>query len=55
MPDLSSDHKIEELYNQLSVDKSYFCEEFFIQTGFLGEVNPTSVEPICSMVACVDA
>lgn len=46
VPDVSSNFKIEELYAKLSKDDSYFCEEFFIQTGPLGEVNPTSVNTL---------
>lgn len=38
--------KKQKKYNLLATDKSYFCEEFFTQTGPLGEVNPTSVNTV---------
>jgi len=34
------------VYNLLSEDSSYFCEEFFAQSGPLGEVNPSSVNTV---------
>lgn len=46
VPNVSSEEEIEKLYRQLSSDKSYFCEEFFVQSGPLGEVNPTSVNTV---------
>ncbi len=46
VPDVSTSQGIEQIYKQLSIDNSYFCEEFFIQTGPLGEVNPTSVNTV---------
>lgn len=53
VPDVSSEEKTRELYKKLSKDPSYFCEEFFTQTGPLGEVNPTSVNT-CRIVTLND-
>lgn len=46
VPDVTTDAQIADVYAKLSNDNAYFCEEFFRQTGPLGEVNPTSVNTL---------
>ncbi len=45
-PDVSSQTKAKEVYERLQSSQDYFCEEAFIQTGPLGEVNPNCVNTI---------
>ena len=46
IPDVSTDEKAIEVYNQLKVDGNYFCEELFIQDGVLHDLNPSSVNTV---------
>ncbi len=45
-PDVSTTEKIAQVYNKLKSDSNYFCEECFVQTGTLHEVNPNCVNTI---------
>lgn len=46
IPDVSDDEKVRQTYNLLHDDKNYFCEEYFIQTGVLHDINPSSVNTL---------
>ena len=46
IPDVSTDEQALQVYDLLSRDGNYFCEEFFVQTGILHEINPSSVNTV---------
>lgn len=46
-PDVCTDEKCKEVYEKhLNGEKKYFFEECFVQTGILGEINPSSVNTV---------
>ena len=46
IPDVSTDERASDLYDALLKDGNYFCEELFIQTGVLHDINPSSVNTV---------
>ena len=45
-PDVSTDEKAKEVYQKHHSDGEYMMEEYFIQTGILGAINPSSVNTV---------
>lgn len=45
-PDVTTVSKAKEAYEKLKADGNYFCEECFVQTGTLGDVNPNCVNTV---------
>ena len=46
IPDVSTNEKIRELYEKYATEGEYFAEEYFVQTGPLADVNPSSVNTV---------
>lgn len=45
-PDVSTDEKALEVYRKHYADGEYMMEEYFTQTGILGDINPSSVNTV---------
>lgn len=46
IPDVSTDELIRAIYEKYANEGEYFAEEYFVQTGPLAEVNPSSVNTV---------
>ncbi len=45
-PSVQTDEELKSVYESLKNDGQFFCEEAFVQTGILGEVNSSSVNTL---------